>query len=318
MDSNNINRPDNTNTPDHSPYGNPADIQGRQPMQNSDMPSQGSMPYGTPDGQQNQGNVPYGYSNNLSNQNSYGNPNGSQNQNTNPYGNPNGSPNQNTDPYGNPSGSPNQNTNPYGSPNGWQNQSNNSYGNPNGSQNQNNNPYRSPNGWQNQSNNPYGAPNSPQNQNLNSYGMPNNAQNQNVNPYGSPNGTPYNNYQPVQKSPADGLITATLALGIATIVSAILGTVYFPFILGGICIVLALLSKGYDEKMSSKPKIGIICSVVGLVLNVLVVSTSVYKVFTDEQTFNQFDRIYEQMYGESFRDMYKDATGQDFPFNFDD
>lgn len=331
MDSNNINRTDNTNTPNipaenippvntspnpvppqgnfpqaNSPYGDPADIPGRPLMQNNNTPSQGDLPYGTPNGQQNQGNTSYGYSNNL------------QNPNNNPYGSPDHLPNRNNTPYGNPNGIQNQGNNPYGNPNSLQNQGSNPYGNPNGSQNQNSNPYGYQNHPQNQST-PYGYPGNPQHQNANSYGMLDHPQNQNPNPYGSPNGMPYpNSYQSVQKSPADGLITATLALGIATIVSAILGTVYFPFILGGICIMLALLSKGYDEKMSSKPKIGIICSVVGLVLNILVVGTSVYKVFTDEQTFNQFDQVYERMYGESFRDMYKDATGQDFPFNFGD
>ena len=189
---------------------------------------------------------------------------------------------------------------------------------PNGTQNQSNNPYGMPNGAPNQNNNPYGMPNGVQNQGSNPYTTPNRGQNPNNTPYGMPNGTPYPNYyQPVQKSPADNLVTASLALGIATIVSAILGTVYFPFILGGISIVFALLSKIGDEKMVSKSRTGVICAIIGLVLNLFIVSTSIYRVFTDERTFNQFDRIYEQVYGESFRDMYKDVTGQDFPLDFD-
>ena len=39
---------------------------------------------------------------------------------------------------------------------------------------------------------------------------------------------------PVRQSPADGLMTASMALGIAAILTAVMATVYFPFILGGI------------------------------------------------------------------------------------
>lgn len=129
-----------------------------------------------------------------------------------------------------------------------------------------------------------------------------------------PNGMPYQNYSypPIRKSPADGLITASMVLGIGAVISAILMTVYFPFILGGISIVLALLSKGYENKMHSKSRTGIICSVIGIILNMLIVSWSFYSVFSNEHVFKQFDSLYEQFYGDSFSDMYKELTGEDF------
>ena len=340
MDSNNINRPNSTDTPDiltentptdpvppqdHFSYGNPTDVQNQPPIPNG-MQNQNNSNYGMPDGTQKQNNSYYGMANDVPNQNNnhYGTSNGAQYPNNNPYENnshygmENGAPNQNNNPYGTPNGVPNQNSNPYGAPNGIQNQNNNPYGMPNGTPIPNSNPYGAPNGTPIPNNNPYGMPGGARNQGSNPYGAPGRAQNQNPTPYGAPNGTPYPNYyQPVQKSPADNLTTASMVLGIAAIVSAILGTVYFPFILGGISIVFALLSKIGDEKMVSKSKTGVICAVIGLVLNLFIVSTSVYRVFTDERTFNQFDRVYEQMYGESFRDMYKDVTGQDFPLDFD-
>ncbi len=215
-----------------------------------------------------------------------------------------------------PNGNQNQNTSPYGMPNGNQNQNTNPYGMPNSNQSQNASPYGMPNDNQNQNTSPYGAPDGNQNRNINPYGMPGSSQNRN--PYQIPNAAPYpNHYQPIQKSPADGLVTASMILGITSIITAFMGTVYFPFILGGTSIVLALLSKVGEEKMVSKSKTGVICAIIGLILNVVIVSASVHKVFTDEETFNQFDRVYEQMYGSSFRDMYKEATGQDFPLDFD-
>lgn len=125
-----------------------------------------------------------------------------------------------------------------------------------------------------------------------------------------------NNYQPQytppQKSPADGMITAAMVLGISAIVSAFMMTVYFPFILGGISIVMALLSKGHEPKMVPKAKLGIICSVIGLVLNFVIVGSSVYTIISDEATFRQFDKMYEYIYGESFSDAYEELTGNEF------
>ena len=108
------------------------------------------------------------------------------------------------------------------------------------------------------------------------------------------------------------MITASMILGIAAIVSAFMMTVYFPFILGGISIIMALLSKGHEQKMASKAKTGVVCSIIGLVLNVIIVVSSVYTVFSNETAYRQFDQMYEYIYGESFSDTYEKLTGQEF------
>lgn len=145
----------------------------------------------------------------------------------------------------------------------------------------------------------------------------NNNQNQHNNPY--PGNQPYNSsfpnqpgYVPPRKSPADGMITAAMVLGIAAIVSAVMMTVYFPFVLGGISIIMALLSKGHEPKMVPKAKIGIICSIIGLVLNVTIIVGSIYTVFSNEAAYQQFDQMYEYFYGESFSDTYEELTGNEF------
>lgn len=137
----------------------------------------------------------------------------------------------------------------------------------------------------------------------------NNIPNQNGNPYGN---SPYN--PPVPKSPAEGMATAAMVLGIAAIVSAALMTVYFPFILGGISIILAILSKGYGEQIVAKAKVGIACAIVGIAVNLFIVIGSLYTVFSNPTIFHQFDTMYEQFYGEPFTDVYKELTGEDFPF----
>lgn len=120
-------------------------------------------------------------------------------------------------------------------------------------------------------------------------------------------------YVPVEKSPTDALSTAAFILGILAIISAFMMTVYFPFILGSISIILALLSKGYKNKMVNKAVVGIVCSIVGIVLNIFIIGKSIYFVFTNEQAFAYFDSMYEEMYGESFSDMYQEMTGQELP-----
>ncbi len=126
---------------------------------------------------------------------------------------------------------------------------------------------------------------------------------------------PYAQNIPVKKTPADSLISMSYLFGICAILSAVTMTIYFPFILGGISIIFALLSKGMEKNLAKKAKIGIACSIVGLVLNVCIVVGSVYTVLTNEEMFNQFNTMYEQIYGESFTDMYEDAYGTEFPFS---
>lgn len=149
-------------------------------------------------------------------------------------------------------------------------------------------------------------------QNQQNQNYQNHPYNQNPNPGGNPYNNPYP-YPYSRKAPANGLVNAAFILGIAAIVSAIMMTVYFPFILGGISIILALLSKGYEDKMAGPAKTGIVCSIIGLVLNILIVSISLHTLFTDARAFQQFDNMYEQIYGDSFTDKYKEMTGEDFP-----
>ena len=122
-------------------------------------------------------------------------------------------------------------------------------------------------------------------------------------------------YQPLRKSPADAMITAAMALGISALVSTFLITVYFPFILGGIGIIIAILSKGHEQKMHERAKIGVICSIVGIVLNLFIIGGSFYIVFTQPEAFESFNETFETFYGESFSDTYEQLTGEEFPIN---
>ncbi len=106
--------------------------------------------------------------------------------------------------------------------------------------------------------------------------------------------------------PGSGMANAAMVLGIISIVSSITFTVYPPFILGGIAIVLALLSKGRSPKLLSKAKTGIICAIAGLVLNTIIVTASITLLFTNPDVRDQVNKTFEKQYGMTFDEMWKE------------
>ncbi len=101
-------------------------------------------------------------------------------------------------------------------------------------------------------------------------------------------------------APNTMLMTASMVLGILTVATAILGTVYLPFILGGIAIVMAILSRAEDGIMPIKSKIGVLLGTLGIILNIVVVGTSVYRVLNDPAQYEMFDSVFERFYGQNF------------------
>ncbi len=96
------------------------------------------------------------------------------------------------------------------------------------------------------------------------------------------------------------LFTASMILGILTVATALLGTVYLPFMLGGVAIVMGILSRDDQGTVDFKAKIGILLGALGIVLNIVVVATSVYTVFNNPEQYKAFDSVFERVYGEDF------------------
>lgn len=239
----------------------------------------------------------------------YDNGSGSSYQNGQPGDNNSGSSYQNGPPYGNGSGAPYHGRPPYGNgtpyPAPQQPYGNNSNANTPG---QNGNPYRN--------NTPYG------NQYPSGNGYPNgyrpNADNYNPNRYNPNNG--YNNqypyysrnaYQIPAAEPGSSLAKAAMICGILSIIFCFTFTVYPAFVLGSVSVILALLSKGRRNKLFSQAKTGIICAVIGLVMNAVILTSSITYVFTNPEGREEFNRQWERIYGESFDDMMKDMMGNE-------
>lgn len=124
--------------------------------------------------------------------------------------------------------------------------------------------------------------------------------------------TQHNNYyrQPITP-PANSLAVAAMSLGIISLLLAFTCTIYPTLVFGGLAIILALLSKGCDSKMHVNAKTAVITATVGLAFDVIVVIGSFLLIFSPiavPEYRADFDKMYEQIYGQSFEDMLQDAT----------
>ncbi len=145
----------------------------------------------------------------------------------------------------------------------------------------------------------------------------------NRNPYNNGNAYNFNAYQQsyVITQKGDPLATASMITGIIAVVSPMLIIVfpfalYFPFIFGGISIILALLSKGTAAKMISKAKSGIICATIGLVCNIALICTSFYLVFNNAEFRQSFDDAFIEMYGMTFEEVMEEIMEGENPYGY--
>ena len=109
--------------------------------------------------------------------------------------------------------------------------------------------------------------------------------------------------------PGQKLANAAMILGIISILSTILMTIYIPLILGSIAIILAILSKGSkSHHMAGQAMTGLVCGVGGLVMNLGILITSLMFVFSHPELLQDaaktYDAQFEQIYGESTEDIF--------------
>lgn len=81
------------------------------------------------------------------------------------------------------------------------------------------------------------------------------------------------------------------------VITALFGTMIFPFIFGGLSILFAVLSRGNTAGYQLNAKIAIICSCIALAGNTLFTGFAFYNIFYNEEYRQQLDATFEQMYG---------------------
>ena len=129
---------------------------------------------------------------------------------------------------------------------------------------------------------------------------------------------------------ADRLATASLVMGIISLVSILCCC---PFVFSAIGIVLALISKGAESSLRPRAKTGLILSITGLVVSVVLgIFTIAFPIFMyrtnpefkknlDEamvQSLEQDEQLFRQLYGDdAFEQMKEMFENGESPFDTD-
>lgn len=144
--------------------------------------------------------------------------------------------------------------------------------------------------------------------------QPNNPQGGSGGGYNPYNNNPYNNNPygaPQPSAPVitkgDGMAAVSMILGFITLASLLLLQLSVPYFLGGVGIILAILSKGGARKMIGKAKAGMICCITGLVLDVILCVSAVSLMFAlpklSPELTEEVNKVCEEQYGVSYYDM---------------
>lgn len=117
------------------------------------------------------------------------------------------------------------------------------------------------------------------------------------------NNTPNPNNQSNDTKPFPNVFALfAKSLGIFSIFCAIFSVFFGSFICGGLAICLAILSKGYNTKMEKNAIIGLTAGIIGIVFQISTLAFSVYNIIHVPEFREQFNSLYEQMYGEPVDD----------------
>lgn len=112
-------------------------------------------------------------------------------------------------------------------------------------------------------------------------------------------------------SSPNSFVKAAQIFGAIALASVLTFTIYPPFIFASLAIILALLSTG-KEKMHTMAKQGILLSGISLVINILIIITTMTVILGDGPLHNQFNETFEQVYGQSFDDILEDIENGEF------
>lgn len=122
------------------------------------------------------------------------------------------------------------------------------------------------------------------------------------------NGPRYQFEQPVPQD-KNTMSTASMIMGILTIVTTIMCTVYIPFITCALAVLFAILSKGKHKTMNSSARTGTIAGIAGLILNILLIAGVIYLYLNVPEIHEQANQMFEQQYGTSIDEMFQSLYG---------
>lgn len=124
------------------------------------------------------------------------------------------------------------------------------------------------------------------------------------------------NLQNTAAGKANMFAMAAKVLGIIAIFSVFTFSLYPAFIMGGLAIILAVISKGDKIQMCQAAKTGFVTGIVALALNVTLIGGLGLLFFTDNPVKTLLNDTSVEMYGQTFDDMIKDAMDGQFDLEY--
>ena len=91
-------------------------------------------------------------------------------------------------------------------------------------------------------------------------------------------------------------------------------TVYPPIIFGSLAIILAFLSRGKEAKLHKTAKTGVILSLSSIGINIAIIITACTVIFGSGESHDEFNRMFEEVYGQSFESMIEDIESGEFDY----
>lgn len=115
----------------------------------------------------------------------------------------------------------------------------------------------------------------------------------------------------VYKAYDNGFEKAAFVLGIISIITAFLGLGTIPMMLGGLAVILAVLSRGKGE-MGRKAFRGMICGLAAIGVSVLLVVYVIMLFCTNVTYRNLINAQCKMMYGTTLNELIEESVGDDF------
>ena len=103
------------------------------------------------------------------------------------------------------------------------------------------------------------------------------------------------------------LATTAMVAGLLSVPLCFFG--YFGIVVGGVAIVMALLSKGMEKKFLPQAKKGIFYGFLGIIIGYAVVVSSIHMILTNPERRQQLNQFSQQLYGVSFDETLEGLTG---------
>ena len=100
-------------------------------------------------------------------------------------------------------------------------------------------------------------------------------------------------------------------MGFASIVTTFFGLITVPMILGGMAVILALLSRGKGD-MNGKAYMAFTCGSVAIILNILIVGYALYMFCFNPVFRSTVNEQSRRMYGYTINSMIEESIGGDF------